>query len=98
MQYIIGGRRSGKTTKAIQLLKDNPNLLLMVRDEGRKSRLQLYNPEVKDRIVCMSDILIGKKEQGVILDDADLISSFLFHKEKGRKLRAIVLDKEDNDV
>ena len=67
MDYIIGGRGAGKTTKAIQMVKDNNDLLFMVMTLNRKIGLQSQYPDIKDRIVCMSDILIGKKEQGVVL-------------------------------
>lgn len=98
MNIIIGGKSSGKTTKAIQLVKDNPDLLFVTPLQKHKRNLQKQYPEIKDRIVCPSDMITGRKEKEVVLDNAELYLSRLFLDEHHKTLHTIVLEEDNHPL
>ena len=95
MKINVGERRSGRTTKAIQMLYDNPNLLFICCIQRQRDGLRNENPDIADRIYGINDSLLGMlKDTEVILDDANFWIQETFRKQFGHKLHTIIVEKE----
>ena len=86
MEYIIGRRASGKTTKMIKKV-EKENAFLLVCNEVERDRLVKLYPHLKDKIFSwhsLPECFIGKKREKVFIDNADyFIAKFINNFELG---------------
>lgn len=70
IHYLFGDRRSGKTTKIIEIMQRNPELILVVPNSAW---LNNYPRELHQRIKPISWWVHGSSRQKIIIEDANLI-------------------------
>ena len=89
MKVTIGSRNSGKTTKAIKWLLDNPHGVLVTFSHQERARV-FHIVKIKDKritedqVICWTDILKGTpgyvkyQDSHLYIDNLDLILPKLF--------------------
>jgi len=83
MKVVVTGRRGGKTTKAIEFLRKNPNCLFVAFSHDEMVRLKNQYRDVASRIVDV-DWMKGSGQWGqpadskIIIDNADHILQRMF--------------------
>lgn len=78
MEKIISGKRSRKTTFAIQALYKNTNNILVTVNSNESHRLREAYPDLKDRIFSRSEYieikqLGGSSKLQILIDPADYL-------------------------
>ena len=69
-------RRQGKTTHALQMLRDNENAALICHVGNRVAQISNENKDLESRIhsaYCFRNKFIGRNYDEVIIDDGDCI-------------------------
>jgi hypothetical protein len=76
MKVLKWPRRQGKTTMALEILKDNPRAILLCMSGIRCSELINENKDLEDRIGSVWSYktkTVGRNIDEVIIDDGDCI-------------------------
>ena len=81
MIISVTGRQTGKTTKILQMLKENDKAVMAVHCEDEKKRLLFENPELKGRIKTYNEMktknMCSNEFEECYLDNLDILLSRL---------------------
>jgi hypothetical protein len=74
MDVIAGSRRSGKTTKLLQMMHADENLVMLVHDNNTLKNIMDMSGFEKDRFITVGQVwtLRGTKKQ-LVIDNLDLV-------------------------
>lgn len=76
MYIIHKGRREGKTTEALQILRESEGYILLCFNPFAKDQLVEENKDLRKRILSVDHYLQrgrGLRPKGIIIDNADLV-------------------------
>lgn len=73
MKILVAGRQAGKTTRLIEILKNDPYAFMVVFSYGEKSRLSLLYPELREQIVTAGTDLRGRQVSKVYIDNLEMV-------------------------
>lgn len=76
IQIYHAPRRQGKTTQALQMLRDNPKAVLICHVGSRVAQLNQENKDLEPRVFsayCCKSKFTGMNYDEVIIDDGDCI-------------------------
>lgn len=75
MQVIVGNRKSGKTTKMLELMRANPEFVMVILDGRLSDRLRVENRDINpDRFLTVGQIKAGMlqgRHVKILLEDLD---------------------------
>jgi hypothetical protein len=74
MDVIAGGRQSGKTTKLLQMMHADSNLVMLVHDQASLKNIMDMSGFERDRFITVGQVwtLRGTKKQ-LLIDNLDLV-------------------------
>lgn len=73
MKILVAGRQAGKTTRLIEMLKNDPYAFMVVFSYSEKSRLSLLYPELREQIVTAGTDLRGRQVSKVYIDNLEMV-------------------------
>ncbi len=103
MYIINGGRHCGKTTKCIEMLKNNPNAIYVCGLKLMQEYIIKEFPQLKQRIYTIDTFLYNRHKMlentklEIILDDANDIIEKLLSDFFGKLISTIVIYDDSQD-
>jgi len=79
MQVIYGGRRTGKTTKLVEFMRENSECRMITFSRHRVRELEAHYGDLKGRFIDF-DSFDRRIYRDIVIDDLDLIMNRVFEK------------------